>query len=174
MKELLFTFLVAILSSPSYGQFNVASSEVVDLGVSVFGSGMGVRLGMGYAFSREALVTISAGSILGQHKSVVYNPYYLEGRAVYSLVNSTRGKSAMVSGVGAVVMQYDRLVSNGFELKEGDSASSWNVGFGLGLEISFLLNRSFSAYLNGVQKYFVKRDFGHWRYEIGIGVRKTI
>lgn len=178
MRILVLCVLLSLVSVMTSRAQNIASSKLVDLGASVFGSVVGANVGMGYSFSRDALMVTSFGAAWGQHETLQYQPFWLDCRVNYNVMSNMTGgfgrkKSAGVfSVVGGVVLQYDRLVGD-FQLAEGDTDSSLNFGVEMGGDLSFTIDRALGVYINAVQKYFVKEDFGQWRYQISVGLRRT-
>ncbi|MEO9849278.1 MAG: hypothetical protein ABJH98_17715 [Reichenbachiella sp.] len=154
-------------------QYNVKSESIMDVSISVYGSGLGASLGYGYIINREAKLAVYVGSAYGKIHAATYNPIFLEGKMMYKVNGDTRTSVALFNVVGGVVIQYDRIIS-GLELADSEAKSSVNFGFGLGAEIEIKMTNRAYLYGSGMQKYFIKEDFGRWRYQISAGLRFVI
>lgn len=164
---LLLSLSFLLLSKNHVNAQSLKGGKSFEVGLGFRGSGFNA---FGYgAYALSQLVKVKAGAVLGQgvYEDINYNYLSLDGIGTYNL--KAIRKVLSINALGGISFNGDLI--NDFETETYDKQFSFNYGVLAGLEGDFQISRSVFFVLSAQQRYYIKKDFGHWRYQIGAAVR---
>lgn len=169
MKSLLLAVTI-LISVSAFGQGSrLKGGKFFEAGLGFRGSGANIFAYGGLTFSTNLKGKIGGGIGTGKFSDVSYQYVFMDGLASYSFYEV--GRSFYLNAVGGISLNGD--IKNKFESATYNKNFSFNYGVVGGLEAEFYASRTMMLTLFAQERYYVKKDFGHWRYQLGAAVRIT-
>jgi len=165
---LIAAFLLPLVASGQVGRLK--GGKFFEVGVGFRGPGPNVNAYGGITFSTNLKGKFGGGIGSGRVADISYQYIFVDGLASYSFYNINR--SFFLNGIAGVSMNGDLI--NSFEATQYDKKFSFNYGVVGGLEGEFYASKRMIILLTAQQRYYIKKDFGNWRYQVGAAIRFTL
>jgi hypothetical protein len=163
-------FFLALPGALAAQTSRLKGAKFAQLGTGFRGAGPLVSGYAGNTFSSNVKGMVGAGFGLSRQADIRYKFLFVDGLAGITLYSFNR--TVFINGQAGVSFNAD--IKNKFESRSYQKDFSLNYGALGGIEMEFYASRNLLFVLSGHQRYYVKRDFGHWRYQVGIALRFTL
>lgn len=144
---------------------NSTSSQ---LGVGFTDGGIMVNAYYVKTFDQKIKAQFGGGLVFGKFSDIDYKSLFLDGVGSYTLSGNRLVSLNALAGISFVGDYINSFPSEGY-----NKQFSFNYGVLGGLEAEFIATRKLSFILSGTQRYYIKKDFGRFRYQVGAGLRIT-
>lgn len=138
-------------------------------GVGFRGPGPLIAAYGGMTFSTNVKGMVGGGIGFGKQADINYKYIFLDGIGSFNFYSANR--IFFLNGQAGVSFNGD--IKNEFESLQYDKNFSMNYGVLVGLEAEFYATRNLLFVLSGNERYYIKKDFGNWRYQLGASIRFT-
>lgn len=165
----LIVFLVLLFVQYSYGQYgNLKGGASAQIGVGFTEVGILATGGFSKNFTQEISGVFNVSYNGAEVSDINYHAIYLDGIASYLAYTVGQGRFNL-STQGGISFVGD--FRNDFANDVSDSRFSMNYGFMGGVEIEIAALKSFGILMIGNARYYIKEDYGKFRYQFLTGIR---
>ena len=145
-------------------------SSMAQFNVGFTGSGVFGSFYYGHNFSQTVKGMAGGGMIFGTEADIKYKGLFLDGFGAFSAYKSqSRGSVFNLNLLAGISFIGDFI--NEFETDQFNKQFSLNYGVLGGLEMEFLAFSQVAISLSGTQRYYIKEEFGHGRYQALAGIK---
>ncbi len=139
----------------------------MQLGAGFTGAGPLISGYGGLSFDQRIKGYFGGGLGFGNDADINYKYIFLDGIGSFNLRSVNRffyfNALAGVSFAGDLINKFPNEVNT--------NQFSFNYGVLGGFEAEFYVSRNFAFVLTGTQRYYLRQEFGNWRYQVVAGVR---
>lgn len=160
-------FFLNVTAHAQYGRLKNSSSTQLGLGFT--DAGIMVNAYYFKTFDQKIKAGFGGGLVFGQVKDIAYKGVFIDGVGSFAMYNN---RFVSVNAVAGISFAGDFI--NSFPSDVYNKTFSFNYGALGGMEMEFTASRSLSFVLYANQRYYLKKDFGNWRYQLGVGFRVTL
>lgn len=167
-KQAIFiALLLMTISLGSFGQGRLKGAKFFQLGLGFRGAGPNASVYGGMSFSPNIKGMVGGGLGLGKTADINYKYIFVDGIGSFTARSVNR---IFYLNVQAGISFNGDLI-NDFETQNYNKQFSFNYGVLGGLEAEFQATRNLEFVLSANQRYYIKKDFGNWRYQLGAALR---
>lgn len=153
--------------SAQYSRLKNSSSS--QLGIGFTDAGFMVNAYYIKTFDQKVKAGFGGGLVFGKVSDISYKSVFIDGLGSYSMYSNRFASLNAVAGISFV-----GDIINDFKSDVYDHQFSFNYGVLGGMEAEFTATRSVSFVLSANQRYYVRKEFGNWRYQIGAAIRISL
>lgn len=165
MKRVL--FLLCLLPLSVYSQGRLKGGKFFQAGVGFRGSGPLISSYGGMSFGQNVKGIVGGGFGFGNQPAIKYNYIFLDGIGSFTVRSVNRVFYLDVQG--GITFNGDFI--SDFKTEGYNKQFSMNYGVIGGLEAEFYASKSLILVLTANERYYIKEDFGRWRFQIGAALR---
>lgn len=169
MKNFLVILAVALPLLTSAQGGRLKGGKFFQAGLGFRGAGPLVSAYGGMTFSTNVKGMVGGGLGIGKQADIDYKFAFLDGIGSFSLYSVNR--TFFINAQAGVSFNAD--MKNEFESIGYSKNFSLNYGVLGGLETEFYATRNLLFVLSANERYYIKKDFGNWRYQLGAAIRFT-
>jgi hypothetical protein len=161
---------VSLLSYDASAQYSrLKNSSSSQLGIGFTDAGFMLNAYYVKTFDQKVKAGFGGGLVFGKVSDISYKSIFVDGLGSYSLYSNRLASLNAVAGISFV-----GDIINKFQSDVYARQFSFNYGVLGGMESEFTVNRSISFVLSANQRYYVREQFGNWRYQIGAAIRISL
>jgi hypothetical protein len=166
---LMLLLLIGLLPHSSFGQGRLKGAKFFQAGLGFRGAGPNVSAYGGMTFSPTIKGMVGGGAGLGKQADINYKYFFLDG--IGSFTTKSVNRLFYFNLQAGLSLNGDLI--NAFETENYDKKFSFNYGVLGGIEAEFQATRNLEFVLSANQRYYIKKDFGNWRYHVTAAMRFT-
>lgn len=145
-------------------------SNMTQFNVGFSGAGIIGSFYYGHNFSQSIRGMAGGGMIFGNEADINYRGLFLDGFGAFSTYKAQSRQSVFNLNLLAGISFIGDFI-NDFQTDQFDKQFSLNYGGLAGIEMEFLAMKQAALSLSATQRYYIKEEFGHARYQVLAGVK---
>ncbi|MFZ1806402.1 MAG: hypothetical protein WAU36_04225 [Cyclobacteriaceae bacterium] len=158
---------ISIDASAQYSRLKNSSSS--QLGIGFTDAGFMLNAYYVKTYDQKVRAGFGGGLVFGKISDISYKSVFVDGLGSYSMYSNRFASLNAIAGLSFV-----GDIINNFQSDVYDHQFSFNYGVLGGMEAEFTASRSLSFVLSANQRYYVRKEFGNWRYQIGAAIRISL
>ncbi len=143
------------------------NSRFFQIGAGFSGAGPLLSGYGGLAFDPKIKGLFGGGIGIGNDADINYTYTFLDGMGSFNLYSANR--FFYFNGLAGVSFAGDFI--NKFPNDKNTNQFSFNYGVIGGCEAEFYASRNLIFVITGTQRYYVRNEFGNWRYQATVSLR---
>jgi hypothetical protein len=156
-----------VFSHSVQGQYSrLKGASAAQLGVGFTDVGMLVSAHYQRTFDKKIKAGIGGGLVFGTVANIRYKSLFLDASGAYSLHSNQLFSFNAIAGIS-----FAGDFKNEFPSDVYNKQFSFNYGILGGAEAEFIATRKLSFALIGIQRYYMRKDFGNLRYHLSAAIR---
>lgn len=167
MKIIIPILLFFFLAFNGFSQSRLKGAKLFQVGLGFRGSSLFLECYTGKSFDKTVKALFGGGIGVGSQPGISYKYVYADGIGVVNLRSSK--KSYYINLLGGISLIGD--YKGDFKTAKYQSTASFNYGALAGAEAEFVVSKQLNFVLSAVQRYYVREDFGSWRYQVSASAR---
>jgi hypothetical protein len=144
-------------------------ASAIQLAVGFTDVGMLVSAHYQKTFDKKIKAGLGGGLVFGTIATIHYKSLFLDGSGAYSLYSNQLFSFNAIAGISFVGDFKNEFPSDAYSKQ-----FSFNYGILGGAEAEFVATRKLSFALIGLQRYYMRKDFGNLRYHMSAAIRATL
>lgn len=163
----LLTFIFFLHFSTSlYSQTGLRGSKFSELGIGFRGAGLHASGYAGKLLSPTIRMAGGGGFGYSNLADIKYKYVFVDALGIFNLKSF---RKVLFNASAGVSINGDLI--NDFQTDQTDKQFSLNYGVLGGIESEFQMTKQMYFVLNAQQRYYIKSDYGNWRYQFGASIR---
>jgi hypothetical protein len=159
--------IILICATCGLSQSRLKGAKLLQMGMGFRGNSLFVECYTGKSFDKTVKALFGGGIGVGGQSGISYKYVYADGIGVVNVRSSK--KSYYLNVLGGISLIGD--FKGDFKTTKYESAGAFNFGALAGAEAEFVVTKKLNFVLGAMQRYYVREDFGSWRYQVSASAR---